>query len=101
MKGPARILVIDDDEDVRTLVKKLAQGAGYTAAEAPDGRSGLRSLLALPPDVVILDVDMPGLDGCETLERIRDLSDVPVLMLSAIDGSSTRCVRSSAAPTTT
>jgi DNA-binding response OmpR family regulator len=86
VKGPARILVIDDDEDVRTLVKKLAQGAGYTAAEAPDGRAGLRSLHALPPDVVILDVSMPGLAGWETLERIRDLSDVPVLMLSAMDG---------------
>jgi DNA-binding response OmpR family regulator len=83
VKGPVRLLVIDDDEDVRTLVRTLAQGAGYTAAEAPDGRAGLRSLHALPPDVVILDVSMPGLDGWETLERIRDLSDVPVLMLSA------------------
>ena len=86
MKGPARLLVIDDDEDVRKLVLTLAQSAGYTASEAPDGRSGLRSLHALPPDVVILDVSMPGLDGWETLERIRDLSDVPVLMLSARDG---------------
>lgn len=80
------MLVIDDDDDVRALVLRLAQGAGYTAAEAPDGRAGLRSLHALPPDVVILDVSMPGLDGWETLERIRDLSDVPVLMLSARDG---------------
>ena len=78
--------MIDDDEDVRKLVLTLAQSAGYAASEAPDGRSGLRSLHALPPDVVILDVSMPGLDGWETLERIRDLSDVPVLMLSARDG---------------
>lgn len=80
------MLVIDDDEDVRALVRMLAQSAGYTTAEAPNGRAGLRSLHALPPDVVILDVSMPGLDGWETLERIRDLSDVPVLMLSARDG---------------
>jgi DNA-binding response OmpR family regulator len=85
VKNPARILVIDDDEDVRTLVRTLAQSAGYMAAEAPDGRAGLRSLHALPPDIVILDVSMPDLDGWETLERIRDLSDVPVLMLSARD----------------
>jgi DNA-binding response OmpR family regulator len=79
------VLVVDDEEDVRTLVRTLLQTAGYAVAEAPDGRTGLRSLHAQPPDLVVLDVSMPGLDGWATLERIRDLSDVPVLMLSARD----------------
>ena len=81
----ARVLVVDDEDDVRSLVRRLLQNAGYNVAEAPDGRAGLRSLHSRPPDLVILDVSMPGLDGWATLERIRDLSDVPVLMLSARD----------------
>src|SRR5205085_2692935 len=52
---------------------------------AQDGRAGLRELYAGSPDLVILDVAMPGLDGWETLERIREVSDVPVLMLTARD----------------
>ena len=75
--------MVDDDADVRTLVSTLLEKAGYVVAEAADGRSGLRSLHANPPDLVVLDVTMPELDGWATLERIRDLSDVPVLMLSA------------------
>ena len=79
----ARILVVDDDADIRSLVVELLSRAGFEVKEAGDGRSGLRSLHASPPDLVVLDVSMPELDGWQTLERIRDLSDVPVLMLTA------------------
>jgi DNA-binding response OmpR family regulator len=51
--------------------------------QAEDGRAGLRALHKTPPDLVVLDVSMPDLDGWQTLERIRDLSEVPVLMLTA------------------
>jgi len=78
-----RVLVIDDDADVRALVKELLTRAGLTVEEAPDGRAGLRKLHGSPPDLVVLDVSMPELDGWQTLERIRDLTDVPVLMLTA------------------
>jgi DNA-binding response OmpR family regulator len=78
-----RILVIDDDADIRRLVVELLRRAGHEVAEAPDGRAGLRALHASPPDLVLLDVSMPELDGWQTLERIRDLSAVPVLMLTA------------------
>jgi DNA-binding response OmpR family regulator len=53
--------------------------------DAADGRAGLREFFASPPDLVVLDVSMPELDGWETLSRIRDLSDCPVLMLTARD----------------
>ena len=78
-----RILVIDDDPIVREFLCEALQRAGYEVREAGDGRLGLRDLYAAAPDLVILDVEMPELDGWATLERIRDLSDVPVLMLTA------------------
>jgi DNA-binding response OmpR family regulator len=79
----ARVLVIDDDPDIRGLVAELLGRAGFAVEQAPDGRAGLRALHRSPPDAVVLDVSMPDLDGWATLERIRDLSDVPVLMLTA------------------
>src|SRR6476469_9973544 len=81
--NPARVLVIDDDGDIRGLVAELLRRAGLLVEEAEDGRAGLRALHNNPPDLVVLDVSMPELDGWETLERIRDLSEVPVLMLTA------------------
>jgi DNA-binding response OmpR family regulator len=77
-----RILVIDDDEYIGELVSELLRRVGFHVDHARDGRAGLRALYASPPDLVMLDVSMPELDGWQTLERIRDLSDVPVIMLS-------------------
>ena len=79
----ARVLVVDDEQDIRVLLKELLGRADYDVSEAPDGRTALRQLFAAPPDLVVLDVTMPELDGWQTLERIRDVSDVPVLMLTA------------------
>jgi DNA-binding response OmpR family regulator len=83
MKPPPSVLVVDDDPDVRALVSTLLGRAGYLVTEAPDGRAALKALYGQRPDLVVLDVNMPDLDGWATLERIRDLSDVPVVMLSA------------------
>ena len=78
-----RILVLDDDADIRDLLRALLERAGYSVEEAVDGKAGLRAFYATSPDLVLLDVSMPELDGWKTLERLRDLSDVPVIMLSA------------------
>jgi DNA-binding response OmpR family regulator len=78
-----RILVVDDDPDIRGLLRELLERRGYGVGEAGNGREGLRAFYASAPDVVVLDVSMPEMDGWQTLERIRDLSDVPVLMLTA------------------
>jgi DNA-binding response OmpR family regulator len=79
----ARVLVIDDDDDIRGLVRALLERGGSTVRDAPNGREGLREFHAWRPDLVILDVSMPELDGWTVLERIRDMSDVPVMMLTA------------------
>ena len=81
----SRILVVDDDDDIRGLLRALLERAGHEVSEAPDGLAGLRELYAASPDLVILDVTMPGLDGWATLDRIREVADVPVLMLTARD----------------
>jgi DNA-binding response OmpR family regulator len=81
-----RVLVVDDDADIRLLLEELLRGAGYAVETAQDGRAALRTFHASPCDLVILDLSMPELDGFQTLERIRDLSDVPVILLTARSG---------------
>jgi DNA-binding response OmpR family regulator len=78
------VLVVDDDADVRELVAELLARAGYSVSQARNGREALKLLFDERPDLVLLDISMPELDGWATLERIRELSDVPVLMLSAL-----------------
>jgi DNA-binding response OmpR family regulator len=79
----ASVLVIDDDADIRGLLRELLGRAGYRVVESANGREGLRALYASTPDLVLLDVSMPELDGWQTLDRIRDVSEVPVIMLTA------------------
>ncbi|HZR96360.1 MAG TPA: response regulator transcription factor [Gaiellaceae bacterium] len=84
MNAPeTRVLVVDDDDDIRNLVRTLVERTGAVVRVAPNGREGLREFHAWRPDLVVLDVNMPELDGWNVLERIRDMSDVPVLMLTA------------------
>lgn len=78
-----RILVADDEEDLRVLVGTLLERAGFDVVQASDGLEALQAFYSHRPDLVVLDVSMPRLDGFEALGRIRELSDVPVLMLTA------------------
>jgi DNA-binding response OmpR family regulator len=77
------VLVVDDEPDVRSLVRLLLERAGYNVSEAVDGRAALRHIFSDVPDLVLLDVTMPDIDGWQTLQRIRDVTDVPVIMLTA------------------
>ena len=79
------VLVIDDSETIRATVSDRLERGGYTVASAQNGREGLRRLYEIKPDVVLLDVVMPELDGWKTLELIRDVSNVPVIMLTSRD----------------
>lgn len=74
--------MIDDDEVIRRLLRRLLEGAGHDVTEASDGAAGLRLLWSGRPDLLVLDITMEGMAGWEVLERVRELSDLPVMMLS-------------------
>jgi len=76
------VLVVEDEDDVRRLVRVLLERAGHQVIEAVNGHEALHLVREAQPRLVVLDVAMPELDGWQTLERLRDLSDVPVLMYS-------------------
>jgi DNA-binding response OmpR family regulator len=79
------VLVIEDEADIRQLLRTQLERAGYAVSEATEGIDGVRKYHQALPDVVILDVGLPDLDGWGVLERIRNMSeDVPVLMLTAL-----------------
>jgi DNA-binding response OmpR family regulator len=77
------VLVVEDDPDIQDLLRVLLKRAGYTVVIAESGREGLRHFHQTRPGLVILDVGLPDLGGWDVLERIRDMSDVPVLVLTA------------------
>jgi DNA-binding response OmpR family regulator len=78
-----RVLVIEDDKDIALSLRIVLERGGFAATLSASGRDGLRMFHSVRPDLVILDVGLPEMDGWTVLERIRDLSDVPVLMLTA------------------
>jgi DNA-binding response OmpR family regulator len=86
METKARILVVDDDADTRLLLKMMLAGAGYEVALAVRGEQGWKSLSASPPDLLLTDIMMPGMDGFALLERVRAdprTRTLPVILLSA------------------
>jgi DNA-binding response OmpR family regulator len=82
--GTISVLVIEDEADIRQLLRTMLEREGFSVTEAMLGRDGVRLFHQKQPNLVILDVGMPDLDGWQVLERIRDMSDVPVLMLTAL-----------------
>ncbi|MDN4476035.1 response regulator transcription factor [Demequina sp. SYSU T00192] len=81
--GGRTVLVVDDEENIRDLVGGYLRRDGFDVAEAASGEDALAALARGPVALVLLDVRLPGIDGVETLRRIRRTSDVPVLMLTA------------------
>jgi two-component system response regulator MprA len=81
----SRVLVIDDDGNIRASLQRALSYAGFTVEVAENGEAGLQKALITPPDVVILDIMMPGLGGLEVCRRFRAGGDVPILMLTARD----------------
>jgi len=79
-----RVLVVDDDETVRDVVRRYLEAAGFTVDVAGDGPGGLKRFAAQPPDLVVLDVMMPGINGLEVCRRLRQVSQVPIVMLTAL-----------------
>ena len=78
-----RILVVDDEDRIRSLVGSYLRDEGYEVNEASTGEDAVRRVGRHPPDLVVLDVRLPGIDGFEALRQIRRTSDVYVIMLTA------------------
>ena len=85
---PGHILVVDDDQLNRSLLTKNLEQAGHRTSAADNGFAALQALESDRPDVVLLDIEMPGIDGIEVLERLKaddDLRHIPVIMISGVD----------------
>ena len=81
-----RILIIEDEEAIRSILRELLLDAGYEVEEAADGPEGIAKFRAGRFVLVLLDLMLPGLDGYAVCEQIRRVSDIPVIMLTALDG---------------
>ena len=82
MRDKSSILIVDDDRDLADLVERILTEGGYQVTKAYDGNSALVFLEDHEPDLVILDIILPDLDGFELLKRIRGLYDIPVIMFT-------------------
>jgi DNA-binding response OmpR family regulator len=81
--APRRVLVVDDDDDIRTVLSEVLRRADLAVIDAATGRDALRRAFEDRPDVVVLDLGLPDIDGMEVLRRLRDMTDLPVLVLTA------------------
>ena len=77
------VLVVEDDQNIRELLQMYLEKEGYAVTLAADGRQGLEKFRAISPDIVLLDIMMPGMDGWEVCRNIRAESKTPVIMLTA------------------
>ncbi len=84
------ILLVDDNEDFLSAAREFFCSQGYEVTAAPDGQTALQLVDREPPDIILLDVMMPRMDGWETLKILQDneqTADIPVLMLTAVRGA--------------
>jgi len=90
MEAPARILVVEDDPTVSEVVVKYLEREGFAVETVGDGNAALESAGAETPDLVVLDIMLPGIDGLEVCRRIRAQAPVPIIMLTALGEESDR-----------
>jgi len=78
-----RILLIEDDEEIVDVLRRTLRAEGYEVRAAGDGPEGLEAMKEFAPDLLVLDLGLPGMDGIEICDRVRETSDLPILMLTA------------------
>ncbi len=88
----ARVLVVDDDPTVREVVVSYVRAHGHDVAEAADGEQALAAIRSARADLVVLDLMMPGINGLEVCRRLREVDDVPVIMLTALGSETDRVI---------
>ncbi len=83
MESKRRILVVDDEQKISEMISDYLQAVDFEVATAGDGRAALSEIESFQPDLVVLDVMMPGLDGLDVIRKIRSEAQIPVIMLTA------------------
>ena len=78
-----RVLIIDDDDTLSEVVSRYLERDGFVVSRSADGNEGLRAALESLPDLVVLDLMLPGIDGFEVFQRLRAVAPIPVVMLTA------------------
>jgi DNA-binding response OmpR family regulator len=78
-----QVLVVDDEPHIRTVLRGYLEAEGFAVSEAPDGETAVRQARQTAPDLVLLDVMLPGIDGLEVLRQLRTFSDVYVILVTA------------------
>jgi len=87
---PPRVLVVEDDDEIAQALARSLRMEGYEVRLAPDGQDALDQAVAFVPDLVVLDLGLPKLDGLEVAKRLRAVDDTPILMLTARDALESR-----------
>lgn len=87
-----QVLIVDDDARLFELLESYLEQNGVSAKSAPDGHTALRLLESTPVDALLLDIMMPGMDGLSVLRKVRETSDVPIIMLTAKGDETDRVV---------
>src|SRR5262245_34774001 len=82
------VLVVDDDPRLLRLVRVNLERAGFEVGTATGGAAALEEMAANPPDIAVLDVTMPGMDGFQLTQQIREISNMPIIMLTAMSEQS-------------
>jgi DNA-binding response OmpR family regulator len=88
---PCKILAVDDENDVLLIVKTTLESEGYDVVSASDGETALEIAMEQKPDVIMLDIMMPGMDGFEVLEHLKEndeTAEIPVIMLTGVEDKS-------------
>lgn len=83
MNSKQKILIVDDDKHIAELISLYLEKEGYETKEAYDGREAIKEIGAIKPDLVILDLMLPGMDGYQVCAEVRKTSNVPIIMLTA------------------
>lgn len=83
MDGKYKILIVDDEEHISELISLYLTKEGFETKEAFDGRSAIDTFINFNPNLILLDIMLPGMDGYEVCREIRKMSDIPVIMLTA------------------
>lgn len=81
-RAPAKVLIVDDEPQLRRALRTILVTQGCSVVEVRDGQEAIEEIKADPPDLVLLDINMPGIDGFETCRRIREASDIPIIMVT-------------------